>query len=135
MDKKKSGFQSVDDYIATFPGEVQILLEEIRATLREAAPGASEKISYGIPTLTLNGAYLIYFAGWKNHISIYPIPSGDEAYRREISRYVAGKGTLKFPLDHPLPMSLIRKTIKLRIAETNEKSRLRSRKSGKGEII
>ena len=89
----------------------------MRRTIKTAAPEAGEKISYGIPTFTLNGKYLIYFAGWKNHISIYPIPIGDEAFNKEISQYVAGKGTLKFPIDKPMPLKLISKIVKLKVAE------------------
>ncbi len=83
-----------------------------------AVPKAEEKISYGIPTFTLNGKYLIYFAGWKHHISIYPIPVGDEALNQEIAPYVSGKGTLKFPIGKPMPLKLITKIVKLKVAES-----------------
>ena len=117
MKSKKVHFNSIDEYIATFPEDVQKILEELRATVKAAAPEAGEKISYGIPTFTLNGKYLIYFAGWKNHISIYPISSGTEAFNKEVSKYVEGKGTLKFPIDKPLPLKLITKIVKFRVAE------------------
>lgn len=113
----KSKINSIDEYIKTFPEDTQKILKQVRRTIKTAAPEAGEKISYGIPTFTLNGKYLIYFAGWKNHISIYPIPIGDEAFNEEISQYVAGKGTLKFPTDKPMPLKLISKIVKLKVAE------------------
>jgi len=113
----KSKINSIDEYIATFPEDIRIILQQVRKTIKAAAPEAGEKISYGIPTFTLKGKYLIYFAGWKNHISIYPVPTGSEAFNKEISQYVAGKGTLKFPFDKPVPLKLITKIVKLKIAE------------------
>jgi len=117
MKSKKVGFNSIDEYIATFPKDVQKILEELRATIKATTPGAEEKISYQIPTFTLNGKYLIYFAGWKKHIAMYPIPSGSETFNRQLSQYMDGKGTLKFPLDKPLPLKLISKVVKLRVAD------------------
>ena len=117
MKTKKVTFNSIDEYIETFPEDIQKILKELRETIKAAAPEASETISYGIPTFTLNGKYLIYFAGWKNHISIYPIPTGSEAFNKQISKYVEGKGTLKFPTDKPLPLKLITKMVKLKVAE------------------
>ena len=117
MKSKKVSFSSIDEYIATFPEDVQKIMKQLRGTIKAAAPDVEEKISYGIPTFTLNGKYLIYFAGWKNHISIYPIPSGSEAFKKEVSQYAEGKGTLKFQIDKPLPLKLISKIVKLRVAE------------------
>jgi uncharacterized protein YdhG (YjbR/CyaY superfamily) len=117
MKSNKARFNSIDEYIATFPKDVQKILKQVRATIKAAAPDAEETISYQIPTFTLNGKYLIYFAGWKNHISIYPNPSGSEAFNKEVSKYVEGKGTLKFPIDKPLPLKLITKIVKLKVAE------------------
>jgi uncharacterized protein YdhG (YjbR/CyaY superfamily) len=117
MKSNKARFNSIDEYIATFPKDVQKILKQVRATIKAAAPDAEETISYQMPTFTLNGKYLIYFAGWKNHISIYPIPSGSEAFNKEVSKYVEGKGTLKFPIDKPLPLKLITKIVKLKVAE------------------
>lgn len=117
MKMKKATFNSIDEYIGNFPADVQKILLELRDTIKAAAPEAGETISYGIPTFTLDGKYLIYFAGWKNHISIYPIPTGSDAFNKQISKYVEGKGTLKFPLDKPLPLKLIAKIVKLRVAE------------------
>ena len=117
MTSKKATFTSMDEYIASFPEDVQKILEELRRTIQAAAPEAEEKISYNIPTFTLNGKYLIYFAGWKNHISIYPIPTGSEAFNKQVSKYVEGKGTLKFPLNKPIPLTLITKMVKLKVTE------------------
>ncbi len=118
----KSKINSIDEYIETFPEDTQKILKQVRRTIKAAAPEAGEKISYGIPTFTLNGKYLIYFAGWKNHISIYPIPIGDEAFNKEISQYVAGKGTLKFQIDKPMPLKLISKIVNLKVAEALTKT-------------
>lgn len=122
MKSKKVSFTSIDAYIASFPEDIQKILKELRATVKAAAPDAGETISYGIPTFTLNGTYLIYFAGWKNHISIYPIPTGTEAFNKQVSQYVEGKGTLKFPLDKPLPLKLITRIVKLRVNENRKRT-------------
>jgi len=104
---------TVDEYIQSFPKEVQNALGKIRRTLHKAVPGAVETISYGIPCLKVDRRYLVYFAGWKNHISLYPIPSGTPAYRKKIADYVAGKGTLKFPLTESIPLDIVEDTVKL----------------------
>lgn len=122
MKSKKVTFKSIDEYIASFPEDAQKILEELRGTIKAAAPDAEEKISYNIPTFTLNGKHLVYFAGWKNHISMYPIPSGTAAFNKEISKYVEGKGTLKFAMDKPLPLKLITKIVKFRVAENLKKT-------------
>jgi uncharacterized protein YdhG (YjbR/CyaY superfamily) len=122
MKGNKARFHSIDEYISTFPEEVQKILEELRAIIKAAAPTAEETISYQIPTFTLNGKYLIYVAGWKNHISIYPIPSGSEAFNKQVSKYVEGKGTLKFPIDKPLPLKLITRIVKYRVAENRKRT-------------
>ena len=100
-------YTTVDDYIASFPDDVRAVLEEVRRTIRNVAPDAGEKISYQIPTITLDGKNVVHFAAWKQHISLYPVPEADEALEREIAPYIAGKGTLKFPLGDPVPYDLI----------------------------
>ncbi|MHA4741862.1 iron chaperone [Dyadobacter sp. MSC1_007] len=109
--------KSVDEYIAAFPKEVQAILQEIRATIKEAAPDAAETISYDMPTFNLNGKYLIYFAGWKKHVALYPI---DEkiltAFSEELAGYKGTKGSVHFPLNKPMPLNLIRKIVALRVA-------------------
>ncbi len=113
----KTTFTSIDEYITTFPEETQKRLEQVRAAIHTAAPEAREKISYQIGAFELNGKNLIGFAGWKNHISIYPIPSGSEAFNKQAAKYADGKGTLKFPLDKPLPLKLIAQVVKYRVAD------------------
>ncbi len=123
MKSKKIGFASVDEYIASFPEATRRLLEQIRAIIRNIAPEAREKISYQIGGVELNGRNLIHFAGWKKHISIYPIPSGSDAFNTEIAPYADGKGTLKFPTDKPLPLRLIEKVVRLHVAENVKRTK------------
>jgi uncharacterized protein YdhG (YjbR/CyaY superfamily) len=104
----KTNFKTIDEYIRTFPKDVQKILEEVRQTIKEVVPDAEENISYQIPTFKLNGKYLVYFAGWKKHVSLYPVSSGMEKSIMEMSAYkTSGKGTLQFPLDKPIPLSLL----------------------------
>lgn len=98
---------TIDDYIASQPAEMQEILREVRRRVHEAVPGAGEMISFGIPTITLEGHYVVYFAAWKHHLSVYPVPHGDEDLRAEMEPYLSGKGTLKFPLGKPVPYDLI----------------------------
>lgn len=121
----KKGFSSIDEYIATFPSDVQKILEELRTTIKAAAPDAEETISYNMPTFTLNGTYLIYFAGWKKHISVYPIPAGSEAFNKKIAKYADEKGTVKFPLDKPIPFKLVTQMVKLQLANNLKKTSYR----------
>ena len=113
----KKGFTSMDEYIAACPEETHERLQEIRAAVKKIAPDAKEKISYQIAAFELNGKNIIHFAGWKKHISLYPIPAGDEAFEEEVSKYADGKGTMKLPLDEPIPMKLVNKVIKLHLAQ------------------
>ena len=112
---------NIDEYIAGFPKETQKVLKQIRATIKKAAPGAEETISYAIPTFKLNGHYVIYFAGYKNHISLYPAPRGNELFKKELSDYKGGKGTIQFPLDKPLPLNLITRIVKFKLKENLER--------------
>ncbi len=113
-------FVSVEDYIGSFPAEVQVVLERVRRTILDAAPAAGETISYQMPTITLDGAPLLYFAGWKRHISLYPAPAGDEALERQLQPYRSAKSTLKFPLSQPIPYGLIGQVVKLRVQQRRE---------------
>ena len=113
---------SINEYIAGFPEDVQKALEQVRATIKKAAPDTEETISYGIPTFNLRGHYLVYFAGYKNHISVYPAPRAKEAFKEELSHYKRGKGTVQFPLDKPMPLGLIRRIVKFRVEENKEKA-------------
>lgn len=100
-------FETVDGYIASFPPDARPTLEAVRAAIRAAAPGTEETISYEMPTYTQNGERVVYFAGWKHHISVYVIPSGDPALDAELAPYKAERSTLQFPLDKPMPLELI----------------------------
>lgn len=104
-------FATIDEYIASYPPDVRVILEKIRRTILAAAPGTDETISYGIPTVTLDGRYLIYFAGWKRHISVYPIPDGDAVLRQDMAPYKHARGTLRFPLNKPIPYELIERVV------------------------
>jgi uncharacterized protein YdhG (YjbR/CyaY superfamily) len=128
MDGKKTVFNSIDEYIETFPEDVQKILEEVRATIKAAAPEAEEKISYQMPTFFLKGN-LIHFAAFKNHIGLYPTPSGTEAFKRELSIYQGAKGSVRLPIDKPLPLKLISRIVKFRVAENLKKAEAKSKKS------
>jgi hypothetical protein len=104
---------TVDGYLESFPDEVRALLGEVRRTIHASAPGAAEKISYGIPTVTLDGKTLIYFAGWKRHLSVYPVPAADPDLERELAPYRAARSTLRFPLGKPVPLDLIARVVTL----------------------
>jgi uncharacterized protein YdhG (YjbR/CyaY superfamily) len=123
----KTNFQSMDEYIAACPEETHERLQAIRAEIKRLAPEAREKISYQIACFELNGKNLIHFAGWKKHISLYPVPAGDEAFESEVSKYVDGKGTVKFSLDEPMPMKLVNKIIKLHLAKNLEMAKGKSK--------
>jgi uncharacterized protein YdhG (YjbR/CyaY superfamily) len=101
-------FESVDDYISSFPPEVQTVLQAARETIHAAAPGLQESISYGIPTFRIDGRPVVYLGGWRKHISIYPIPDLDGALKSNMAPYLSGKGTAKFPLGKPIPHELIK---------------------------
>jgi uncharacterized protein YdhG (YjbR/CyaY superfamily) len=118
MKSKKVTFNSIEEYIASFPEDVQKIMEQLRATIKAAAPDAGEKISYNMPTFALNGTYLVYFAGWKNHIAFYGAPRGKTEFKEDLSAYESGEGTLQFPYDQPMPLRLIMKIVKFRVAET-----------------
>lgn len=122
MKSKKVTFHSIDEYIGTFPENVQKIMEQLRATIKEAAPDAGEKISYNMPTFTLNDTYLAYFAGWKNHIAFYGAPRGNPEFKEDLSAYESGAGTLQFPYDQPMPLDLITKIVKFRAAENRKKT-------------
>ncbi len=113
---------NIDEYIAGFPKEVQAILEQVRATIRKVAPDAEEAISYGIPTFRLHKTYLVYFAGFKNHIGFYATPTSHEAFQEELSVFKQGKGSVQFPLDKPMPLDLIARIVQFRIGQILEKT-------------
>jgi uncharacterized protein YdhG (YjbR/CyaY superfamily) len=118
---------NIDEYIAGFPEDVRPLLEEMRSTIQKAAPKAEEAIKYGIPTFVLNGN-LVHFAAYKNHIGFYPAPTGVAEFKKAISPYEAGKGTLQFPLDKKLPLALIARIVKFRAKTNSEKAKAKLKK-------
>ena len=122
MKTNQTAPKTIDEYIAAFPHDVQDILEKIRMTIRKAAPEAEETISYQMPTFTLKGHYLVYFAAFKKHIGFYPAPIGNAEFEQELSVYGAGKGTVKFPLDQPIPFDLISKIVKFRAKENLERT-------------
>ena len=126
----KTAVNDIDSYIESFPKDVQTLLKQLRSTIAKAAPEAEQAIRYAIPTFILNGN-LVHFAGFKNHIGFYPAPSGIEAFKKEVSKYEAGKGTLQFPLDSPLPLNLVTKIVKFRVKQNLEKSKAKKKTSRK----
>ena len=115
MESKKQ-VKTIDDYIETFPRNIQTILQELRQAIKDAAPEAKEAISYQIPTFKLNGN-LVHFAAFKNHIGFFPTPSGIEAFKDELSEYKLSKGTIRFPLDKPIPFDLVKKIVKYRVQE------------------
>ena len=119
----KKLFTTIDEYISTFPEETQAVLEKVRQAIHKAAPEAAETMSYGIPTFNLNGKHVVFFAGWKHHISLYPLPAGDEAFQQQIAQYKRVKSTVQFPLDKPVPYDLVEKIVTLLIMEKPENER------------
>jgi len=118
----KQKFQTIDEYIKTFPKDTQKILESVRQAIKNAAPEAEETINYQIPTFKLNGN-LVHFAAFKNHIGFYPTPSGQKAFQKELAVYKSGKGSVQFPLDKPIPLSLIKKIVQYRVKENSAKTK------------
>jgi uncharacterized protein YdhG (YjbR/CyaY superfamily) len=122
MDPKRAAFTTIDEYIATFPADIQQKLQEIRKTIRAAAPDAQEKISYQMPTFFLNGN-LVHFAAFKNHIGFYPAPSGIEEFKEQLAVYQSSKGAVRLPMDEALPLDLITAIVKYRVSENSKKGK------------
>lgn len=118
----RSTARTVDEYIAELPPETRKVLEEMRALIKASAPGATEKISYAIPTFHLNGN-LVHFAAFEKHVGFYPTPSGIEAFKEELKPYKTAKGSVQFPLGQPLPSDLIRRMVEFRVRENTDKGR------------
>jgi uncharacterized protein YdhG (YjbR/CyaY superfamily) len=119
--------QNIDEYIEQFPLEIQEILQELRHTIRDAAPEAQEKLSYQMPTFALHGN-LVHFAAYKNHIGFYPTPSGIEGFENELSLYESSKGAVKFPIDQPLPLELIGRIVNFRVEENLAKAKAKQKK-------
>ena len=128
MKVKQTAPTTIDEYIAGFPPEIQEILEKVRATIRAAAPGAQETISYRMPTFTLKGN-LVHFAAFKKHIGFYPVPTGIEKFKKELAAYEQGKGSVQFPLDQPIPYGLISKIVKFRVKENLERAEAKGKSS------
>jgi uncharacterized protein YdhG (YjbR/CyaY superfamily) len=120
--------ETIDEYIATFPSDIQAILEKIRRTIRKAAPSASEAIKYQMPTFVLNGN-LVHFAAFKNHIGFYPAPQGIEEFKKELSKYEGSKGAVRFALDRPIPYALIAKIVKFRVKKNLANAEARAKKT------
>ena len=126
----KTNFKNIDDYISTFPEEMQIRMQKLRETILKAAPGATESISYQMPAFNFHG-YLVYFGGWQNHIGLYPMPSGMKKFSKELAAYASGKGSVQFPNNKPLPIALVTRIVKYRLKENLEKEKF----SGKRKTV
>ena len=126
MPTLKKRFRTIDEYTKTFPKNVQAILKKIRQTIRKAAPEAAETISYGIPAFKLKARILVYFAGWKHHVALYPIPAGDEAFRKALSPYIRGKGTVRFPLGESVPYGLVKRVVLFRMKHNQAKKKQKS---------
>jgi len=118
---------NVDEYIAGFPGDIQKKLEQMRATISKAAPGAEETISYSMPAFKLKGI-LVYFAAFKNHIGFYPTASAIAAFKKEISKYKWSKGAIQFPTEMPLPLELVTEIVKFKVKANMDKAEAKKMK-------
>ena len=132
MTTKTNKPTTVDEYIKMHPSEVQSLLQQVRKTIKAAAPKAEEVISYGIPGYKYYGM-LIFFSAWKEHISIYPAPRTDESFKKELAVYKGGKGTVQFPLDKPIPYDLIKRITRFRVKVNDEAFVAKTKKSEKAK--
>lgn len=110
----------MDEYIASCPKNVRSILEEVRQTIKKEVPKAEETISYQMPTFKLGGKFLVSFAAWTNHIGLYPVPSGDATFRKEISPYIGSKSSVRFAIARPIPYDLVREVVKFRLEEISE---------------
>ncbi len=120
MTDEKGNPTTIDEYIARYPADVQPILSQIRAVIKEAAPGAVEKISYQMPSFYLKGN-LVWFGAHTHHIGFYPTPAGIKAFQEELAAYKQSKGAVQFPLDQPMPYDLIRRIVQFRVAENSKK--------------
>ena len=124
---RRTAAKNIDEYIAGFPPDVQKTLKKIRLTIRKAAPDAEETISYQMPAFKLHGV-LIFFAGYANHISLYPAPRGAAEFKKELASYRGGQGTVQFPLDEPIPYDLITRIVKFRVAQKLDAAKAKQKK-------
>ena len=127
MQDAKDTYTTTDEYISRYPADVQERLQAIRAAIKAAAPEAEEGIGYGMPAYRLHGP-LVYFGAAKNHIGFYPTPNGIEAFQAELAPYASAKGSAQFPNDEPLPLDLIDKIVRYRVAENVKKAEAKKAK-------
>jgi len=113
-------FTTIDEYISALPDDVAEIIEDVRQAIRKAVPDAGERISYQMPTITLDGTSLVHFAAWKHHIGLYPLPTADDVLATELAPYNTGKGTARFPLDEPIPYDLIARLAALLVARRDD---------------
>ena len=118
---------TVEEYILDFSDEVQSLLNQVRSTIKRAAPDAEESISYGMPAYKTHGRPLVYFAAFKNHIGFYATPTGHSEFAKELSKYKQGKGSVQFPIDQPMPLELIFQIVEFRVVENMEKAKAKKK--------
>ena len=118
---------SIDEYIADFPEEIQSLLNQVRSTIKQAAPDAEESIGYGMPAYKTYGKPLVYFAGFKNHIGFYATPTGHAEFAAELSKYKQGKGSVQFPINQPIPLELITQIVEFRVIENQGKAKTKKK--------
>jgi uncharacterized protein YdhG (YjbR/CyaY superfamily) len=127
MNTHQNRHVTIDAYIVAFPPEIQTKLSELRAAVQSAAPDANETISYQMPAFAQHGI-LVYFAVWKEHVGFYPTSSGMRAFESELSNYECSKGAVRFPIDKPLPLDLIRRIVEFRVEENVKKAEVKARK-------
>jgi len=130
MKRMMAAAGNIDDYIDAFPPHVQKNLEKLRRTIRKAEPKAAEAIKYGMPTFVLN-VNLVHFAAYKDHIGFYPAPMGIEEFQSETAAYQSGKGTLRFPLDKPIPLDLIARIVRFRVSKNLQRAAPKQKKAKK----
>jgi len=125
---------TVEEYIADFPKDRQKLLKQIRTTIKKALPSSGQRISYGLPCFTLDDSPVIFYAGFKNHVSVYPVPREHPGFKKELNAYKGGKGTAQFPLDEPLPLDLIARIAKFRMEEKEKAHALKKKPGTKATV-
>lgn len=118
---------NIDEYIAGFPVDIQLILDQVRSTIKQAATDAEESIGYGMPAYKAYGKPLVYFAAFKNHIGFYATPSGHAEFAKELSKYKQGKGSVQFPIDQPMPLTLIAQIVEFRVIENQEKAKAKKK--------
>jgi len=118
---------TIDEYISGFPVDIQLILNQVRSTIKQVAPNAEESIGYGMPAYKTYGKPLVYFAGFKNHIGFYATPTGHAEFAKELSKYKQGKGSVQFPIDQPMPLELIAQIVEFRVIENQEKAKAKKK--------